>query len=67
MCHNTWDWQYVHNTDSLRKEDFNAKLPQKADRKFIMAQLLELYEMELAVSRNRSLSHFNSYIKKEPA
>lgn len=58
---------YVHNTDSLRKEDFNARLPQKADRKYVMAQLLELYEMELAVSRNRSLSHFNSYIKKEPA
>ena len=59
--------QYCHNTDGLRKESFNAKLPQKADRKFIMASLLELYELELAVSRNTSLSLFNAHIKKEPA
>lgn len=59
--------QYVHNTDSLTKEDFNAKLPKKTDRKFIMSQLLDLYEMELAVSRNRSLSCFNVYMKKESA
>ena len=58
---------FIHNTDSLKKEDFNATLPQKGDRKFIMAQILEFYEIELAISRNQSLSYFNSYIKKESA
>lgn len=59
--------QYVHNTDGLTKEDFNAKLPQKTDRKFIMSQILELYELDLATLRNTSLSHFDTQMKKEPA
>lgn len=59
--------QYVHNTDGLTKEDFNAKLPQKTDRKFIMSQILELYELDLATLRNTSMSHFDTQMKKEPA
>lgn len=59
--------QYIYNTDSLTKEDFNARLPQKGDRKYIMAQLLEMYELALAISRNTSLSLFNASMEKEPA
>ena len=59
--------QFVYNTDVLTKEQFNAKLPHQADRKYIMAQLLDLYELELATSRNTSLSIFDMSIKKEPA
>ena len=59
--------QYIHNTDGLTKEQFNGKLPKKADRKFIMAELLEMYELELALSRNTSLSLFDVSIEKEPA
>ena len=59
--------QDIYNTDNLTKEDFNAKLPQKVDRKFIMSQILELYELNLAISRNTSLSRFNAYMKKESA
>lgn len=58
---------YVYNTDSLMKEHFNAKLPKKADRKFIMTEILKMYELELAISRNTSLSLFNTSIKKESA
>lgn len=59
--------QYIYNTDSLTKEAFDAKLPRRADRKFIMAQLLEMYELGLAVSRNTSLSLFNASMGKESA
>lgn len=59
--------QHIYNTDGLTKEDFNAKIPQKADRKFIMSQILEFYELNLATLRNTSLSRFNAHMKKEPA
>ena len=59
--------QYVYNTDTLTKEQFNAKLPKKTERKFIMAALLEVYERELAIVRNTSLSLFDAGITKEPA
>ena len=59
--------QYTQNTDGLTKEHFNAKLPKKVDRKFIMTQLLETYELDLAISRNMSLSLFNASIEKESA
>lgn len=59
--------QYVHDTNTLTKEQFYAKLPKKAERKYIMIQLLEKYNLELAISRNESLSLFNREIKKEPA
>lgn len=59
--------QYVYNTDTLTKEQFNAKLPKKTERKFIMAALLEVYERELAIARNTSLSLFDTDITKEPA
>ena len=47
---------FVYNTDNITKEEFNNKLPQKADRKYVMAELLELYELGLAINRNASLS-----------
>lgn len=59
--------QYIYNTDGLTKEDFNAKLPRKVDRKIVMAQLLEAYELALAISRNTSLSLFDASIEKESA
>lgn len=59
--------QYTQNTNDLTKEHFNAKLPKKTDRIFIMTQLLEAYELDLAVSRNTSLSLFNTSIEKESA
>ena len=55
---------YISDTNGLTKEHFNAKLPQKTDRKFIMNKILEMYELELAISRNTSLSHFNERMKK---
>ena len=59
--------QYVYNTDGVTKEQFNNKLPQKTDRKFVMAELLELYELGVATRRNSSLSLFDMNMKKEPA
>lgn len=57
--------QYVHNTDNIRKEHFNSKLPKREERKIIMASILEMYDLELALTRNTSLSIFNSYLKNE--
>ena len=59
--------QYVHNTDNLTKEHFNSKIPKKADRKYIMAEILKFYELQLAIGRNTSLAIFDQGIKKEPA
>lgn len=59
--------QYIYNTDTLTKEQFNSKLPKKSERKFIMLKLLEVYELSLAIQRNNSLSIFDSAIEKEPA
>ena len=58
--------QYIYNTDNITKEDFYSRLPQRSDRKFIMAELLELYELGVATSRNTSLSIFDSNFKKSP-
>lgn len=67
VCQNLKLKQYIHNTDGLTKEVFDAKLPRKVDRKFILAQLLEAYEIALAISRNTSLSLFNASMGKESA
>lgn len=58
---------YIYNTDALTKEMFNSKLPQRVDRKIIMAEILRIYELELALKRNASLLAFNNGIKKESA
>lgn len=58
---------FVYDTNGLTKEQFNAKLPQRIDRRIVMADILKIYEMGLAVSRNASLQLFNSSIKKESA
>lgn len=59
--------QYIYNTDNVTKEEFNNKLPKRTDRKFVMAELLELYKLSVAVNRNASLLLFDMSIKKEPA
>lgn len=59
--------QYIYNTDTLTKEQFNNKLPKKPDRKFFLLKILEVYELSLAIQRNKSLSIFDLAIKKEPA
>ena len=59
--------QYVYNTNDLTKEQFNAKLPKKADRRIVMAEILKMYEMDLALLRNTSLLQFNSSMTKESA
>ena len=49
---------FVFSTDSLTKEQFNAKLARPSDRKYVMACILNQYMLNLAVTRNNSLSLF---------
>lgn len=58
---------FEFNTDSLTKEMFYSKLLRPSERKYVMAQMLELYSKELASERNTSFSIFRSEINKESA
>ena len=58
---------YKYYTDNLTKEGFNHKLPKIAERKTIMGEILNQYDLNLAVGRNKSLSIFEENIKKESA
>ena len=49
---------YQRDTNTLTKEQFNAKLPSPRDRKYIMAQILSCYSKELAETRNNTFSIF---------
>lgn len=59
--------QYEYCTDMITKEQFNAKLPKKADRKYVMTRILAMYDLEYATARNRTLYIFNRRIREEPA
>ncbi len=59
--------RYIHCTDQLTKEAFNANLSKKIDRKYAMSLILSSYEFEIAITRNTSLSIFDKNIKKELA
>ena len=59
--------RYIYNTDQLTKEAFTSNLSNKTDRKYIMSLILSLYEFEIAIKRNTSLSIFAKKIKKELA
>ena len=52
---------YVCCTDTMTKEQFNAKLYRLSERQYIMSKMLDLYSIDLAVNRNSSLSDFNLY------
>jgi hypothetical protein len=67
ICHKLKLKHYVYRTDALTKELFYAKLSRPADKKYILAEILKLYSIDLAVHRNYSLERFHSSIVKEPA
>lgn len=54
------------DTNRLTKEQFNAKLKRLSDRKYVMAKILECYNIELAATRNRTFDKFLEAIKEEP-
>ena len=58
---------YQENTDTLTKEQFNAKLFRPSDRKYIMSQILTYYSKELAQTRNSSFLYYYSKIKESAA
>lgn len=49
---------YQRDTNTLTKEQFNAKLPSLRDRKYIMAQMLTCYSKALAETRNNTFRIF---------
>ncbi len=50
--------KYKNDTNTLTKEQFDAKLPSKVDRKYIMSQILDCYSKDLAKTRNNSFQIF---------
>lgn len=54
--------KYQNDTNALTKEQFNAKLQRSSERKYIMAQILEIYAKSLAKTRNTSFLRFCSCI-----
>lgn len=50
--------KYEFDTNTLKKEQFNLKLPRISDRIFIMGQILSLYSIDLAKRRNNSFCCF---------
>jgi len=58
--------KYQNDTNTLTKEQFYSKLQRPSERKYIMAQILEIYAKPLAKTRNTSFSSFYSYIAREP-
>lgn len=54
------------DTNRLTKEQFNAKLLRPSERKYVMAKMLENFDMCLAASRNKSFSIFVSSMEEEP-
>ena len=53
---------FVHNTDSITKEQFESKLVRPAEKRYVMACILDQYLLALATTRNTSLSVFASSI-----
>lgn len=47
---------------SITKEGFDCKLPQKCNRIAIMINILQNYDLMLALERNSSLATFNNYL-----
>lgn len=58
---------YQVNSDTLTKEQLYNKFARQIDRRYIMAEMLNYYSVELAVTRNTTLNSFFEAIKKEPA
>jgi len=56
---------YQEITDTLTKEQFDSKLSRPSDRLLIKSKILDLYSLELAITRNASLNLFYSDTKKE--
>ena len=50
--------RYTHDTNSLTKEMFNAKLPKPSDKIFYMQHILNCYCIQDARQRNRSINTF---------
>ena len=58
---------YQNNSDTLTKEQLYSKFARQSDRKYVMAEMLNFYSLDLAVTRNTTLNSFFEKIKKEPA
>ena len=58
---------YQFNSDTLTKEQLYNKFAKQSDRKYIMAEMLNCYSLDLAITRNTTLNAFFEAIKKEPA
>ena len=58
---------YQFNSDTLTKEQLYNKFARQSDRRYIMAEMLNSYSLELAITRNTTLNSFFEAIKKEPA
>lgn len=56
---------FVLKTDMLTKENFYSKISRMSEKRIIMDNMLEVYSLEYAVTRNDSLKRLLSYIKKE--
>lgn len=50
------------DTDSVTKEQFEAKLVRPAEKRYVMACILDQYLLDLAMTRNTSLSIYASSI-----
>lgn len=58
---------YQFDSNVLTKEQLYNKFLRQSDRKYIMAEMLNSYSLDLAVTRNTTLNSFFEAIKKEPA
>ena len=58
--------RFQFDTNSLTKEQFNSKIKRLRDRKIIMLQMLEMFDKQLACSRNKSFNSFYKKLKGEP-
>lgn len=56
---------YQFDTNTLTKEQFYSKLKRPSDRKLVMAQILTMFDKQLATNRNKTFQFFFQSIKRE--
>lgn len=56
--------KYIKNTENISKEQFNSIIPKSIDfRNDFIFKLFEIYNFEIALTRNESLKYFYEKIK----